>query len=302
MLLVLGNATIDEAMAVDGWPAPGETVIVGAPRHDLGGKGANQALVAHRAGARLRFVAPVGRDAPGATIAAALAEEGLDPADLIEVAAPTDRSLIFVGRDGENAIASITGAAASLDAGMAEQLAGALGPADQLLLQGNLSARATAAALLVARRRGAATLFNPSPLLPEFRDLLPLVDLVVVNASEGAALVGPMEPAAIVLALREAGAAGAVLTLGGHGVHFAGRAAQGHVPARAVPVVDTTGAGDTFMGVLAAALHYHGFDLAGAVAAANDAAAVTVGRHGTLAAFPSRAEIAAILDRHRATG
>lgn len=297
MLYVLGNATIDEAMAIDAWPAPGHTVVVGAPRRDLGGKGANQAVVAVRAGARTRFVAAIGRDEGGVAVAEAIAAEGLDPENLVTVGHPTDRSLIFVHRDGENAIASVVGAAASWTVEAAEAAVAGLGPGDQLLMQGNLSANATRAAFALAKRQGAATIFNPSPLQPGFGELLQLVDLLVLNQGEAEALGGTHGEADVPSALRAAGAGTVVLTLGRRGAVFAGPGTSGHVEARPVSVVDTTGAGDTFMGVLVAALFRHCLPLRAAVTVANEAAAVTVGRPGTFSAFPSRNEIAAILGR-----
>src|ERR1700678_4184940 len=113
MFLVLGNATIDELMTVDTWLAPGQTVVVGPPRRDLGGKGANQALVLSRTGAPVRFVDAIGRDAEGDWIAERLHAEGLSD-DLVRVDAATDRSLIFVNPEGENAIASTVAAAGSI--------------------------------------------------------------------------------------------------------------------------------------------------------------------------------------------
>ena len=106
MFLVLGNVAIDETMRAPQLPARGATVLVGPPARDLGGKGANQAIVLRRAVPDVRFVAAVGDDAAADWIVATLAEEGLDPSHLVPVPGPSDRSLIFVGPDGDNAIAS----------------------------------------------------------------------------------------------------------------------------------------------------------------------------------------------------
>jgi ribokinase len=295
-LLVLGNVTVDDAMDSPVWPTPGHTVVVGAPRRDLGGKGANQALVAKRAGADVRLIAAIGDDDLAAWSVDTLGAEGFDPPDLIRLPRPTDRSLIFVGPGGENAIASITGCSAAVTdshahAGMAD-----LAPGDGLLLQGNLSFGTTEAALREARRRSLVAIFNPSPLQPQFGALLRLVDLLVVNEGEAAALGGDAgKPDDLMRRLQEAGAGTVVLTLGARGARASGRLGTAQVAAEPVRVVDTTGAGDTFMGVLMATLFTRGLALQAAMRAASRAAALTVSRPGTWSAFPTRAEIAAIL-------
>lgn len=296
MFLVLGNVTIDESMATDTWLAPSQTVVVGPMRRDLGGKGANQALVLSRTGAPVRFVAAIGRDAEGDWAAKLLGAEGLRDADLARVDAATDRSLIFVSREGENAIASTVAAAGLIDPDLARSLVAALAPGDSLLMQGNLSLATTHAALAAARSAGVRTIVNPSPIQAGFAELLPLVDLLVVNEGEAERLSGEGDHA-VVPSLRQAGAKAVVLTLGSRGAVFADETGVFHAPSLAAPVVDTTGAGDTFIGVLAGALYHHRLAPLAAVEAANAAAALTVQRVGTWSAFPSRAEIEAILQR-----
>jgi ribokinase len=290
MFLVLGNATIDESMTADTWLTPGQTVVVGPPRRDLGGKGANQALVLSRTGAPVRFVAGIGHDADGDWIAERLGAEGLSD-DLLRVDAATDRSLIFVSPEGENAIASSVAAAGSIGPEFARARVAALAPGDGLLMQGNLSLAATRAALVAARSARVRTIVNPSPIQPGFADLLPLVDLLVLNEGEAERLGGAGDARAASGSLRQAGAAIVVLTLGGRGAVFADETGVDHTPAPRVRVVDTTGAGDTFIGVLAGALYHRRLAPPAAVQAAVAAAALAVQRVGTMSAFPSRAEI-----------
>jgi ribokinase len=292
--LVLGNITVDETMDAARWPTPGETIVVGSPVRDLGGKGANQALILKRAGAEVRLVAAIGCDEAADWVAERLAAEGFRVADLMRLAQPTDRSLIFVSPEGENAIASIIGCAMAISKDRAAAVFAGARRGDVLVLQGNLSLATTRAACEEARRLGLRTMFNPSPMQAGFRDLLPLVDLLVLNESEARLLGGAQDVDASARALHEAGAADVVLTLGSRGSTAFGR--RGHAVAAALPVgaVDTTGAGDAYAGVLAAALYVRGLPMAGAMAAASAAAALTVGRRGAWAAFPSAAEIAAI--------
>ncbi|MBZ9938810.1 ribokinase [Mesorhizobium sp. BR1-1-16] len=295
MLLVLGNATVDEAMKVEVWPAPGQTIIAGAPQRDLGGKGANQAIVAARAGADVRFVAAIGDDADGRWVADALSAEGLDVDDLLTVATATDRSMIFIDPAGENAIVSTVDASRSIKATTAEALVASLRPGDQMLMQGNLSLDATRAGFAAAHRAGISSLFNPSPLHAGHAQLLPMVDMLVVNEGEARSLSQETSAETSAQALRNAGVGSVIVTLGGRGALLCDASGLHHVSANAVEVVDTTGAGDTFMGVLAAALFAHRLDAIDALEAAGRAAAITVQRAGTLSSFPSRSEIEAIL-------
>lgn len=293
--IVLGNVTVDEAMAAPDWPAPGQTVVVGPPRRDLGGKGANQALVLKRAGADVRFVAALGRDELGGWACEVLEADGFAAGDLIRLEGETDRSLIFVAPDGENAIASVTGCSAAVTPDQARAALAGARPGDALLLQGNLSFEATEAACVEARRLGLRTAFNPSPLRAGFGALLPLVDLLVVNEGEARALSpGGGGRDALTAALHVAGASTVVMTSGGRGSRSVG--AHGRAEAAAVPVavVDTTGAGDTYMGVLLAGLYGRDLPIGRAMAAASAAAAITVCRRGTWSAFPSAAEVEAV--------
>jgi ribokinase len=296
MFLVLGNATIDESMATDVWPTAGQTIVVGSPRRDLGGKGANQALMLSRTGAPVRFVAAVGGDTEGDWIAQRLAVEELET-EIVRVEAASDRSMIFVSPTGENAIASTVAAAAALTPAFTRERAASLSPGDILMMQGNLSLAATEAALAAARAAGARTVFNPSPIQPGFAALAPLVDLLVVNEGEAERLGGVGESEAAVDALRRAGAGAVALTLGARGSLFAYATGLIHTPALAALVVDTTGAGDAFAGVLVGALYHRQLPPPAALTAAAAAAALTVQRPGAASAFPSRAELDAIFAR-----
>ncbi len=295
--IVLGNVTVDEAMAAPVWPTPGQTVVVGSPCRDLGGKGANQALVLKRAGAEVQFVAAIGSDGIAAWIVEALRADGFRAEDLIPLPMPSDRSLIFIGPDGENAIASITGCSAAITPEDAVAALRGTEADDVLVLQGNLSLAATEAACLEARRRGQRIAFNPSPTHSGFAALLPMIDLLVVNESEATQLGGAGRPEDQLRALQAAGAATVVLTLGGRGSKAFGTRGAAEVPAEAVKAIDTTGAGDTYTGVLAAALYGRNLTIGAAVRAASAAAAITVGRRGTWSAFPTAPEIAAIFAR-----
>ena len=295
MFLVLGNVAIDETMRAPVLPTRGATVLVGAPVRDLGGKGANQAIVLHRATSDVRFVATIGDDDAAGWITAELAAEGLGTSHLIRIPGASDRSLIFVGPDGDNAIASTSHCSDALTLAHAEAAVNAAQPDDVLLLQGGCTFETNRAAIAAAKARGLRVVFNPSAMRAGFETLLDGLDLVVVNAGEAAALVGEGAPAEQAQRLVARGIGDAVITLGARGSVAAGRGGQHAVPAALATVIDTTGAGDTYLAVLAAALFARNAPTPVAMARASAAAALTVSRRGTRRAFPTREELAAIL-------
>jgi ribokinase len=293
--VVIGNIAIDETFRIPHLPQPGETLLAHASSTDLGGKGANQAVVLARTGVPTRLLARIGRDAAASRLRALLAGEPLDASALIETDAPADRSIVLLSDSGENAIVSAIVRAppfstSELQAALRGCVAG-----DLLVLQGNLTEAVTAEALRLGRARGLRTVFNPSPVAPGFAVLWPLVDLAVLNAIEAHQLTRADDPTAAARAIRAAGARQVAVTLGADGALLCD--ADGITRAGALPVTvrDTTGAGDAFAAVLAVALLVQRLPGSAALAAASHAAALTVSRAGTLAAFPTAGELAAIL-------
>jgi ribokinase len=244
-------------------------------------------------------VARIGADENGRWVAGEVAAEGLDPAGLVETEHPNDRSVIMIGPGGENAILTTAECARSMPPADAVPAAGAAGPSDLVVLQGNLSAATTAAALAAARERGARTVLNPSPVDPAFGDLLARADLVIVNRGEAADFTGNRDPLVAGRALLARGTGNVVVTLGDEGAVLMPRdGAPIAVAAVRAAAVDTTGAGDAFAGTLAAAWLLTGRLDAAALAVAAEAAAAAVTRYGTRAAMPTRAEMVAMLSRH----
>lgn len=277
-LLVLGNAMVDHSYALPRLPQAGETLLATGKRAAPGGKGLNQAVVAHRAGAKVRFVAALGDDPDGRLIRATLAAEGLATDGLVTVDSPSDESAILVGADGENLIVSTAAAAAALPRELAEAEAGALAPGDRLLLQGNLTREATESAMLAARGRSASVLLNPAPIAFDYAGLLELADVAVFNEVEAAAL-----------GRRRAKVT--VLTRGARGLVLEGPDGALEIPAPPVQAVDATGAGDVVCGVLAAGLEL-GLPMPASLRWAVAAAALKVARAGAFAGLPTAAELA----------
>ena len=285
-IFVLGNASIDTTLRVPRLPAPGETLMATGIQRSPGGKGLNQAVVAARCGAEVRFLAPLGTEPETVLIRAAVAAEGLH-AIWAETGAPTDLSSLMVAPDGENCIVSTGACCDSLGHDAAQHFVAAMLPADLLLMQGNLRHDVTLAAAQAARSLGARVMLNTAPLRWSYASLLPLCDLVVANRFESGTITGLAEPHRAAEALAQGGAA--IVTLGAGGCLLADPIPR-HFPAEPVQPIDTTGAGDVFCGTLAAAWS-QGRPLPDAIRAAQRAAAISVTREGCFASFPTRADL-----------
>lgn len=285
---VIGNVALDETIRVGDLPEPGASILGVELSRDLGGKGANQAAVLGRAGLTCRLGAAIGRDTRGAEIRAALAGEPVE-ARLVELdGVRSDISIILMSEAGENAIVTTNEAASGLGPAEAVAMLDGAAPGDLLVLQGNLSAETTRALLSEGRARGLRSAFNPSPVRDFFDDLWPLVDIAFVNEGEAAAFGG-------VERIVARGVGRVALTLGSRGARLIAEAGGGVVEAVPATVVDTTGAGDCFMATALASASLRGVALdLRAIGHAARAAALTVSRPGTLRAFPTPAELAAI--------
>jgi ribokinase len=300
MIHVIGNAAVDSVIRVDRFPRAGETIVALGASEDLGGKGANQAIVAARCGAPVRLVAAIGDDALGERIRWNLAREGVEIDALMTSSYGTDRCVIAVDRHGENTILSLVDAARNFDP-IAETRLGSwiIGPGDFVVMQGNLRPNVTRDCLALARSNGATTVLNPSPTYAAEDYDWTLVDLVLVNRGEAIELGGgEAEESARKLCTRGAGAV--VLTLGADGAAFFSAEDMLRVAAPQVTAIDAVGAGDVFCGVLIAARAL-GRGWKDALGAATEAASISVTRKGVLASFPSREEMTGILE-HAAVG
>ncbi|MDQ0394373.1 ribokinase [Labrys monachus] len=297
-VIVVGNCTVDLSFAVPSLPRIGETVLADGKTVDLGGKGANQAVVASRFGVESLLAAPIGLDRDGDWACERLAAEGLSPAALLRVEAPTDQSVIWVSADGENSIVSTHGAAREASPAWAEEtLRRHAAPGDILLMQGNLTVETTRAALAAGRRAGMTTMLNPAPIQPGYEALLPLVDVAVLNRIEATVFGRHDDPLAGGASLRAAGVPRVIVTLGADGAVLMEEGGATRVPAPPVEAIDAVGAGDTLCGALAAALT-RGASFRDALALAVEAASLTVTRKGTQTSFPTRAECAALCEKH----
>ncbi|MGW7073562.1 ribokinase [Streptomyces sp. NPDC054855] len=290
-IAVLGSTNMDLVAYVAKAPQRGETVTGREFRTLPGGKGANQAVAAARAGAdAVSMIGAVGADAFGTQLRSALEHSGVDT-DLLRTVdtAATGTAHIVVDDEGGNAIVVIPGANATLTA-LAPGDEGLITSADTLLLQLEIPVEGVLAAAQAARRHGVRTILTPAPAQPLPPELLDAVDLLVPNEYEAATLTGLTDPHDAARALLSQ-VPEVVVTLGSRGSLYAARGAEPvMVQAPHVTAVDTTGAGDTFVGTLAVALA-EGGSVRDALTWASSAASLSVQRPGASASMPFRSEI-----------
>ncbi|WP_051796106.1 ribokinase [Streptomyces sp. NRRL S-87] len=278
-------------------PRLGETVTGREFRTVPGGKGANQAVAAARSGGAVTMIGAVGADGFGVRLRATLTEAGIDTAGLRTVEGASGTAHITVDDEGGNAIVVIPGANGTvtrLEPGDEERIAAA----GTLLLQLELPMAGVLAGACAARAHGVRTVLTPAPAQPLPAELLAATDLLVPNEHEAAALTGLTDPRQALAALLHE-VPEAVITLGAAGCLYGARGAEPlAVPAPRVRAVDTTAAGDTFVGALAVALG-EGRPVPEALGWACAAAALSVQRPGASASMPLRDEIAALAAEHR---
>ena len=305
-IAVLGSANMDLVVRQPRLPKPGETMFGTGFSTVPGGKGLNQAVAAARQDAAVDFIGALGADSYGRELRTVVTGEGIGAAGLAVADVPTGTAHISVLDSGENSIVVVSGANATVTALNPEQEATIRG-ARFLVMQCELPVPVLVAGVAVARANGVFTVLTPAPVVPLPEGFLASVDLVVPNQIEATELTGEADPvrAAEVLS---ADATWAIVTLGAEGcvVAFDG-AALGLAPARPVTAVDTTAAGDTFVGALVARLAAAGLPqtltaagiseerMIDAVRWATVASSISVTRAGATSSMPALAEVAAVL-------
>jgi ribokinase len=291
-VFVLGSINQDFVLKVERRPEPGETVTDALLSKGNGGKGANQAAAAARLGAPVTFLGRVGDDEFGEPLVRALQEKGIDTSLVERVSGrSTGAAFITVTPDGENAITVAPGANRSLTPDDVDAAAEAIGGASVFVAQMEIPVETVLRAVEVAAERDVRPLVNLAPTFEVPRELLGKLDPLVVNEHEAAFLLGDrvegvegaLSAAPELLSL---GPRSAVITVGEAGAVFAQDRAVQHLAAPKVDVVDTTGAGDAFVGALATRLA-RGDSLEDAVAYAVHAGAAAVTKEGAQGALPT---------------
>ena len=306
-VLVVGSSNTDMIVRVPRIPRPGETLLGGEFQMAAGGKGANQAVAAARAGGAVTFVARVGDDLFGREAREGFARDGIDARFVLTTpGAPSGIALITVDGTGENSISVASGANALLSVADVEAAAAAFDAADIVLLQLESPLETVEAAVREAERRGVPVILNPAPARALDDALLSKLSVLTPNEHEAGLLAGVVvedEPGAREAArrLRERGPGLVIITMGSRGICALGDGFEGPMPAFDVTPVDTTAAGDVFNGALAVALAEKR-PLPEALRFAQAAAAVSVTRTGAQPSVPTRAEIEAFLLRSSTGG
>ena len=297
-VVVVGSINVDLVVRVPRLPAPGETVTGGSFERHGGGKGANQAVAAARAGADVHLIGAVGDDELGDAAVAELAAEGIDVSGVSRLpGVPTGVAAILVDEAGENQIGVASGANWALDpesvARAVEAIPRAQGPAAVCLISFEVPDPVVVAAATAAADEGMPILVSPAPARPLPEGLLPLGPVLTPNRGELASLTGDDDVEAGARRLAALTGDPVVVTLGAQGALLVAGDEVALVPAHRVEAVDTTGAGDTFTGVLASELA-RGAHPQVAVARASAAAALSVTARGARSA-PTRDAVDAFL-------
>ncbi|MGV8854622.1 MAG: ribokinase [Devosia sp.] len=296
MITVFGSTNLDQIGTVPRLPKPGETVAGGVFSMAAGGKGANQALAARRAGAKVRHVSAVGQDSFAAPALALLKADGVDLGAVRHADSATGIAMIFVDGGGENVIAVLPGANGTMTATDAETALAGMEGTDILLVQQEIPQAATKRALELARAQGVTSIFNTAPFLADTAELAPLASIVVANETEFALLSGRPESEldAAMAEWADQHSQILIVTLGGAGVKAMADGKLLAIPALPIKPIDTVGAGDTFCGYLAAGLDA-GLDLEDALKRAAAAGSLACLKPGAQPAIPTAAQVDAAL-------
>jgi ribokinase len=303
-IVVIGSSNTDMIIQLDRIPRPGETILGGEFSIAAGGKGANQAVGAARAGGNVTFVARVGRDMFGDQAVAGFERDGI-VTDFVfrDPVAPSGVALIFVARDGENSIAVAGGANSKLSPADVRKAKRAIAGASAVVMQLETPLETVQAAAELVAKAGVRVILNPAPARSLPDALLKLVSILTPNETEAELLTGikvtnDATAAQAADKLLDKGVQAVILTLGARGAFVATKESKQLVPGFKVKAVDTTAAGDVFNGALAVALS-EDRSLLEAARFASAAAAISVTRLGAQPSAPTRKEIEKLLKTGR---
>lgn len=297
-VVVLGSLNVDRILQMDRVPEPGETLALNNQDMAGGGKGANQAIAAARSGAQTSFIGRVGADENGKFMLQQLVNSGVTT-DLVAVDedAGTGQAFVMVEKSGENRILIYGGANAQLSATDVKKAQAQIAAADLMVAQLETPVETTQFAFQMAKELGVKTILNPAPAVAKLpAELLKNTDVITPNETEVEILTGiaVTDEAAMLKAaqrLHDLGVATVIITLGSKGVFYDDGAQHGIVPAFKVQAVDTTAAGDTFLGALSSELNPDLSNLKTAIEYGNKASSLAVQKMGAQPSIPTRKDI-----------
>ncbi|WP_057769247.1 ribokinase [Lactobacillus selangorensis] len=297
---VLGSLNVDTILQIPRLPKPGETLPMSDQSFAGGGKGANQAIAAARAGADTAFIGKIGTDENGQFMADALQQSAVTIDDIsTSTTAKTGQAFILLDENGQNSILVYGGANQQLNVEDVAAAQGTIAASDFLIAQFETPQATTLAAFKRAKAAGVVTILNPAPAKTEVDpELIRLSDLIVPNETESETITGIKVvdgPSMFQAAekMRDMGAQAVIITVGSKGAYYDTPAGTGFVPAFQVNAVDTTAAGDTFIGALSSQLKQDLSNLNEAIVFANRASSVTVQQLGAQPSIPTLTEIMA---------
>lgn len=297
-VVVLGSLNVDRILQMDRVPEPGEILALNNQDMAGGGKGANQAIAAARSGAQTSFIGRVGADENGKFMLQQLVNSGVTT-DLVAVDedAGTGQAFVMVEKSGENRILIYGGANAQLSAADVKKAQAQIAAADLMVAQLETPVETTQFAFQMAKELGVKTILNPAPAVAKLpAELLKNTDVITPNETEVEILTGiaVTDEAAMLKAaqrLHDLGVATVIITLGSKGVFYDDGVQHGIVPAFKVQAVDTTAAGDTFLGALSSELNPDLSNLKTAIGYGNKASSLAVQKMGAQPSIPTRKDI-----------
>ncbi|MCY4164266.1 MAG: ribokinase [bacterium] len=293
MIVVLGSCVMDMIFGAPELPRVGQTVLATSREIHPGGKGLNQAFAAARNGADVAMISSVGADDMGNTLRKTLQDEGISTTHVIASTQATGMAVPITLPNGDNGIVFYGGANSSLLGEHIHRAEDTIAAADGLLIQLELPVETALVAAEIAQASDTTVIFNTAPASAVPTELIGATDILIANELEADTLTGASDTTAESLRTHLA-LQTAIVTRGEHGVEWSSPTEAGTMPAVRVPVVDTVGAGDTFVGALAARLT-NAYALPDSIRYANAAAALSVTRKGAAPAIPHQTEVEAFL-------
>lgn len=295
---VIGSINLDRTIRVKAMARPGETIHASEVFSAGGGKGANQAVAAKRSSAKTNFIGAVGNDDAGKTMLELLSYEDIDLSGIAKLEkVATGQAYIVVDEKGENSIVIHAGANGKITPEHVQKHADLIEKSDFVIAQFESDLASTITAFKLAREAGVTTILNPAPAMKVVpKELLETTDLIIPNETETEVLTGievtdekSMEQAAA--RLHALGIKAVIITIGSKGAFYSIAGQTGIVPAYKVKAVDTTAAGDTFIGALSTVLAKDLSNLVEAIKYGNKASSLTVQRFGAQPSIPYKHEL-----------
>lgn len=296
-ITVLGSINLDTTYSIPRIPLPGETIHVEHVSAAAGGKGANQAVAAQRSGLQVNFIGRVGNDQGGKFMLETMKQEGINLDNvLIDPEIETGAAAILLDEKGQNSILVDAGANGNVTAEQVRNAEDTIAKSKYIIAQFETPIEATKEAFRIAKKHGVKTILNPAPANEIDDELLSLTDVITPNETESYTITGIKiddETGMVETAkhFRDKGVAVTLITLGEKGVFYSHPDHEGMVKAHKVDAVDTTGAGDTFIGALSSVLDADYSNLAEAIEYGQRASSITVQGKGAMPSIPTREEV-----------